>query len=224
MAIDVTAPNEFAAPVPVARPARIWAWLRALSVGAVGGAALGAVARGWMRLITDEPEFSWNGTLFIVLAFTIAGLGHAVAATSRYCRRRRRWSTFGRTVGAACTLPLFVGAGAMMLPTVAGGSLALWRTDWPRWARVLAALVALPVPVAIIVDNITGDRIVGRVGGLALLTATYAIVIWSVGAVAAPLGDGWRMGRLSRIVSSVVGVTATGAVALLTAGFVLTGD
>ena len=44
-----------------------------LAIGVLGGAALGIVARAWMRLISEDPEFSWSGTLFIVIGFTCSG-------------------------------------------------------------------------------------------------------------------------------------------------------
>ena len=95
-----------------------------MPLGLLAGVALGAIARGWMRLITDDPEFSWSGTIFIVAAFGITGLGHGIAWAARRAGLRRRWSTVARIVGAMLTLPLFVGAGAIMLPTVVGAAMA----------------------------------------------------------------------------------------------------
>ena len=36
-----------------------------------GGLALGVISRLWMRWISTDPEFSWSGTIFIVIAFMI---------------------------------------------------------------------------------------------------------------------------------------------------------
>ncbi|HSP27497.1 MAG TPA: hypothetical protein VLN74_03025, partial [Ilumatobacteraceae bacterium] len=51
---------------------RLSSWQIVL-IGPFAGAALGVVARWWMRLISDDPEFTWSGTIFIVLAFTVMG-------------------------------------------------------------------------------------------------------------------------------------------------------
>lgn len=194
--------------LPPAVPRRPGLMLRALRAAggvvacAVAGAALGTVARWWMRLLADDPEFSWSGTIAIVVVFAVAGAGHAVAALAR--RARRRWATPGRVVGAVLALGLFGAAGAVMLPTVAGGSLALWRRDWPRWARALPAVVALPVPVSIAEEAVDAGLTTGRVLGFFLFLATYGVIIRAMQPVAAPLGDGWRMPRWGRI-AAVVG-------------------
>ncbi len=135
--------------------------------GAVGGAVLGVAARAWMRLVSDHPEFSWSGTLGIVIGFAVFGLLQGVAAIGR-ARLRRPWARRAtRLVGVVGLLPLFVGAGGVMLPTVVGGGLALVRTDWPRRARALAGLVAL-VPVAFVTAPLVDE------GGVALHTAAGA--------------------------------------------------
>ena len=114
-----------------------------LLVGGVGG----LLARTWMRLITtDEPEFSWAGTLFIVGAFAVMG-GVAGAVTGA---RLRGWCghamTALRIVGLLAALPLATGAGILLAPTLLLGALALGRPTWPRSLRaVLAALAAVPV-------------------------------------------------------------------------------
>jgi len=51
------------------------ATMKRLLLGALCGAAWGVAARVWMRLITTTPEFTWSGTLSIVGATTVAGLG-----------------------------------------------------------------------------------------------------------------------------------------------------
>ena len=83
-----------------------------LALGLFGGAALGIAARAWMRLIADDPEFTWDGTIFIVMAFTIFGFTQSIVAAARR-RTRRRWTlTVARVIGTVGLLPLFVGAGA----------------------------------------------------------------------------------------------------------------
>jgi hypothetical protein len=196
------------------RAASIWL----LPAGCLGGIALGVVARAWMRLISDDPEFSWSGTIFIVAAFAITGLGHGLAWTVRAACGRRRWSTLTRVAGAVLTLPLFVGAGAIMLPTVVAGSMATWRRDWATPVRWLLCALALAVPASTAVevwrDGLTG----GSLLGLALFAGTYVLAIASMRAIVAPLDDGWRMARWARVVLVVGGVLCLLLVAVSTVG------
>jgi hypothetical protein len=212
-----------------ARPAttprrRTWRILVAAPfAGATVGAIVGAVSRWWMRLISDDPDFSWSGTIFIVLAFTVMGAGHGIAWAGRHSGGRRRWSTVARVVAAVLTLPIFTGAGAMMLPTVAGASLARWRTDWPRSARAVATLLALPGPIVVAVDIFGEGVTASRVLGAALLAATYVLVVRSLRAVVAPLDDGWRMRRWHRIVAVGATVLLLGFVTTSTIGIAVAG-
>lgn len=172
------------------------------------GAALGVVARCWMRLITEDPEFSWSGTIFIVLAFTIAGAGQGVAWAVRRAGVGRRWSTTARVAAGILTLPIFTGAGAMMLPTVFGASLAGARNDWPRAARLAAALVAIPVPIIIAADLVDNGITPGVLLGVVLMVVTYAVVVRSSYAITAPIADGWRTPRTLRVLTVVAGAIA----------------
>jgi hypothetical protein len=52
-------------PSPARRHHSGW-WI--VVVAPFAGAALGVVARCWMRLITEDSEFTWSGTIFIVVA------------------------------------------------------------------------------------------------------------------------------------------------------------
>ena len=103
-------------------------------LGALCGAAWGVAARVWMRLISTTPEFTWSGTLSIIGASTVAGLGMgAVWALGRW-----------RAIGVVAMLPLFPGLGMVMVPSVVLGALALrWRTIRPSLATVLAGLAAV---------------------------------------------------------------------------------
>jgi hypothetical protein len=204
----------------VDRPSSIWL----LAVGGGGGFTLGVVARVWMRLISDDPEFSWNGTIFIVAAFTITGLGHGLVWSVRRARRRRRWSTVARLAGAVLTMPLFVGAGALMLPTVVAGSMATWRRDWVAPVRWLLCLLSVAVPVSTVVD-VWSDGLTGwSLLGLVLFVATYALVIASMRAIVAPLDDGWRTARWARVALIVGGVLGLLLVAVSAVGVVTATD
>lgn len=153
-----------------------WWWF--VPAGALGGATLGATARAWMRVISNDPEFTWNGTMFIVLGFTLFGTGQALARLGRE-RGRRRWvQRVARTLGAVTVLPLFLAAGAVMAPTVIGGGLAVHRPAWRRAWRALAALVAA-APVVLVTRDIVHDHgwsprsLVGVLG----LVAVYGGVV-----------------------------------------------
>ena len=113
-----------------------------LAIGLLGGGALGIAARAWMRLISDDPEFSWDGTIFIVMAFTIFGFTQSVVAVARRTTRRRWTLTLARVIGTVGLMPLFVGAGVVMVPTVVGGGLAFARVEWHRVARGICLLLA----------------------------------------------------------------------------------
>lgn len=103
-------------------------------VGAALGVVYGAAIRLWMRFISEDAEFSWSGTLFIVGAFTVSfSLAGLVVGG-----RRRGWKAAmipARTIAIVISLSCFGGAGALMLPTVLLGSLAWARIDWPLMVR-----------------------------------------------------------------------------------------
>jgi F0F1-type ATP synthase membrane subunit c/vacuolar-type H+-ATPase subunit K len=190
------------------RPTRA---LLTLATGLLAGFVLGIIARAWMRLIAEDPEFTWNGTIFIVLAFTIFGLTQSVAVVVRR-RARRRWTlTVARVLGAIGFMPLFVGAGAIMMPTVVGGGFARWRSDWRRLPRVIC-LVAAAGPVVIV-----GSQLVGSFGwslhtfiGFVATLAIYGTIIAATKFTIGPQSDGWRLKRRIKIsIFVIVGLLMT---------------
>ncbi|HEX3090737.1 MAG TPA: hypothetical protein VHQ23_18940 [Ilumatobacteraceae bacterium] len=108
-----------------ARPAPAFS---TIATATIGGFGLGVIARAWMRLIAEEPEFTVAGTVSVVLAFTIFGLTQSIAAVARQRALRRRTLTVARIAGVIGFVPLFIGAGALMLPTVVLGLLAIYGT------------------------------------------------------------------------------------------------
>ena len=58
-------------------------WLRNLKpgfiipLGFIGGLTLGVVARLWMRWIVTDPEFTWGGTIGILVGFTLFFTAHS---------------------------------------------------------------------------------------------------------------------------------------------------
>ena len=182
-----------------------------VAVGAVGGCALGIAARGWMRLISDDPEFSWSGTIFIVVGFTIFGVGQSIVAAARARITRRATLTVARVIGVVTMLPLFMAAGAVMLPTVLGGGLAAARTDW-RVAGRIACLVVAFVPLMYVGRDLihTFGWSFHALGGVTVMVAVYATVVWATQFALAPQRDGWRTSRAAKI-AAVLGAAVLAA-------------
>jgi hypothetical protein len=173
-----------------------------------------------MRLISDNPEFSWSGTIFILVGFTIFGLAQSVAIATRR-RARRRWTlTIARVVGVVGLLPLFVGAGSVMLPTVVAGGLAYARTDWNRVVRFVCLAVAM-LPVLFVTKDLVGSFgwSLHTLVGFAGLIAVYGTIVVAARSTFAPQPDGWRLPRWGKV---VIVVLICVPVLLLTAGSVLT--
>jgi hypothetical protein len=172
--------SDIATPTGAEHGAPHLATMPALALGAIGGFALGVVARGWMRLISDDPRFTWNGTIFIVGGFAFFGLTQTFVAVAR--RGTSRWwrLTGIRTIGAVGMLPLFVAAGALMMPAVTGCGFASTRPAWPRAVRGLCLAIAA-VPVLFV-----GTDLIDSFGwslhafaGFVLMLAVYAPIIWA---------------------------------------------
>jgi len=188
-----------------------------IAAGLLAGFLLGVFARAWMRLISEDPEFSWNGTIFIVAAFTIFGLTQAIVAVGRQ-RARRRWTrAIVRAIGIIGMAPLFGGAGAFMIPTAVGGGLAFARRGWTPTARWICAGVAM-LPVAVITIDLVdafGFSLHTLLGFLGLV-GLYGLVVWMARfTFAAP--DGVR--PWNRWLTLAITVTLCGALLLMTIGF-----
>ena len=171
-----------------------------LAAGLVGGCALGIAARAWMRLISDDPEFTWSGTLFIVGGFTIFGLAQSIVAIARR-RQPRRWQlTIVRAVGAVAMLPLFVAAGGVMLPTVLGGGLARARTHWRPVTRMLWLLLAAGPVLFVGLDLVDSfGWSLHTLAGFTAMLAVYAAIIWATRFTFAAQADGWRLSRRAKL-------------------------
>ncbi|MEY2554148.1 MAG: hypothetical protein QOC57_2008, partial [Ilumatobacteraceae bacterium] len=151
---------------------------RTLAFGTLGGCTLGIAARGWMRLLADEPAFTWSGTIFIVAGFTTFGLTRSIVVIAHRTRRRGAGLTIARVFGVVGILPLFVAAGGVMMPTVVGAGLASARTEWrsaTRW--ICLAVAALPV-------LLVGKGLVDSFGwslhavvGFVVMLAVYATIV-----------------------------------------------
>jgi uncharacterized membrane protein len=186
-------------------------------IGLVGGLALGVLARFWMRLLSDDPEFSWSGTLFIIGGFGVFGLAQTVPRAVRQ-RYQSGWKLgVSRVIGGVGMAPLFVAAGAVMLPTVLAGGAATTRTNWRRFWIVAAWIVAaLPIVVIVVQSVDESGWTLGLGLAVVLLVATYAVVIRWAQPTLAP--QQYRR-RGTKWVAAAAGSALALASVMLTVGF-----
>jgi len=133
-----------------------------------------------MRFISAEYEFTWGGTIAIVAIFAIFGFGQAVAAVVRRSGRGQGAQIAGRTVAIATTLPLGMAAGAMMLPSMIVGAVALGRVSMHPLARLaLVALAAIPTLFVLqqLLDELDPWR---AITGWALMFVIYLPLVWAL--------------------------------------------
>jgi len=116
------------------------------------GLSLGTVARLWMRWISTDPEFTWGGTIGIVVVFTIFTSIQAMIYTLRKRVISKRLTLVIRCVGAFFTLPLFTAAGAVMFPTVLLASIATWRKKIDKKVRIALSIISFVIPIIQIKD------------------------------------------------------------------------
>jgi hypothetical protein len=117
-------------------------WIRAVGLGAGLGLVWGIAMRVWMRFISSNPEFSVEGTAFILAASAIAGSVNGLARHRRSAGGQGWWRL------SLLTLLLLGAAGAVMWPTVILWAIAIGRKR-PWWLvaplLVAGALVQIPV-------------------------------------------------------------------------------
>lgn len=195
------------------------AWPLLLGGGLIAGTVWGINARLWMRYITTDPEFTWGGTLFIVVGFAIVGSSQAMAYLARR-RITKRWKlTLARMATFGGLLPIFIGAGAFMAPTVLLGTLTASHGNWPKWFRlVLGVGAALPI-VAVSASVLADFSLPHALLAIVWLLVIYGIIVWAAQATLAPQPDGWRPPTAFRLVGfAVVLPLLLGAVLTLFAG------
>lgn len=171
--------------------------------GLVGGVAWGINARLWMRFISTSLEFTWSGTLFIVIAFGLAGLAQSAAYLGRRAGLARPAMTVLRVVAVISLLPLGFGAGASMIPAIILGTLALTHRTWPRWLRGILAAVALLPAVATALSFFDDLSLMRAVVGAIWFVAIYAGIIWAARSSLGPQLDGWRVPMAARAVGFI---------------------
>ena len=130
--------------------------------GALIGLAAAVLARGWMRLVAEDPEFTWGGTIAILAMFTLFGLctGFVGAALAR---GRTGWWRLAALPG----LGAFLAQGIVVLP-LALLSAGLFAPRGPLWLRWGLAAVGVVVTVTIADDQGTVNLPLTIAGMLAL--------------------------------------------------------
>ena len=127
-----------------------------IPLGVVAGFLLGIIARLWMRWISTDPEFTWSGSIYIVMAFTLFFTVHSTVFFAVRKGWSRRSMIIARSGAIVFSLPIFGAAGGSMLPTVVMGSMAVWRKSLPKWVRAILGVASLAVPI-ITVNDIGSD-------------------------------------------------------------------
>ena len=111
---------------------------RYAAMGFALGAGWGVLARVWMRLISTSPEFTWAGTLSIVLTAAVIGLALGVV----HAARRRGGSRWWRLLALSVPV-LFLSPGIVLFPAAVIGGWGLRRgpvarlvaRGWPSCPR-----------------------------------------------------------------------------------------
>jgi hypothetical protein len=189
-----------------------------LAGGLVAGLAWGINARVWMRFISTDPDFTWSGTLFIVLGFGVAATAQAGAYLARRAGLRRRRRTVVRVLSFVGLLPLGMAAGGMVFPTVVLAPLAAGHREWRTWTRVLVGILAL-VPLGFVGMVLADDLSMGRAAvAFVWFLALYAVIVWGAGFTLTPQRDGWRAPRVARIAGALALVAGALLVAALAVG------
>ncbi|MFA5774289.1 MAG: hypothetical protein WC864_02810, partial [Ilumatobacteraceae bacterium] len=161
---------------------------------AFGGIVLAVIARLWMRWISTDPEFSWAGTIGIIVVFILFFTGHSIVFLGRQRGWSRKWLTVARVFASIISLGMFGAAGASMFPTVLTASLGLGRTDWPRPVRYFFIVLSLIIPIFIVRDigSDFGWNLV-TFGRIVLYVLIYHIIILTARITVAPQSDSTRM-------------------------------
>ena len=147
--------------------------------GAVLGLTWGVLARLWMRLISTDPAFTWGGTIYILLAAMILGLGVGGAAAGR--RSPRRWARrVTRVLGGISMIFLSGAAGIIMVASVIPSTLAVFERRWWKPVRIaLLALSLLPLRAARTEIEKSGGTIKVTIAtAIYLALASVVVIAW----------------------------------------------
>ena len=147
--------------------------------GAALGLTWGVLARLWMRLISTDPAFTWGGTIYILLAAMILGLGVGGAAAGR--RSPRRWARrVTRVLGGISLIFLSGAAGMIMVASVIPATLAVFERRWWKPVRIaLLALSLLPLRAARTEIEKSGGTIKVTIAtAIYLALASVVVIAW----------------------------------------------
>lgn len=151
--------------------------IKVILAALIRGLVLGVVARAWMRWISTDPEFSWSGSIFIVLAFMIFMVNHSIVRLLRQRFKGRRSVFIIRTGGVIFSLPIFTAAGGIMFPAVALASVATWNTALGKRTRGVLFLLALIIPIRISMDIISDfGWSFATIGRILLFISIYSLI------------------------------------------------
>jgi hypothetical protein len=153
-----------------------------------------------MRLIAVSPEFSWGGTVFIVLVPTVFGACVALAHLARL-RNANKWSRLLSKAACVVTFILFgSGGGAPLMLNVLLGALAFTRRT--------IAIAWTVAPAAVVFGTVGDGPIAVAISGPVL---AIALSVWKVAFARSAPDKSWI--RLNRWVDSLAR-----AIAVLLAG------
>jgi hypothetical protein len=146
----------------------------------VTGAALGIVARIWMRFITTDPEFSWGGTLLIIIGFGVVFLGQAGVYLGRRSGVRQSGFVALRVLAIVTLIPLAGAAGAFAFPVIVFAPMAIVRTGWNRWLRLLLGALALLDALFVASTLFSELNVIRATIGVVWFVAIYGVLVWAV--------------------------------------------
>jgi len=139
--------------------------------GFVFGVAWAVAARTWMRLISTDPEFSWEGTGLILLFAGVAGFGLGLVHAAKAQGRARWW-----LLAVLIVLPLFTGPGLPFLPALLLGGLAFGQRAI-GWRLLGGGAIAASVALLAWLNSLDGGAelpVVQGFGGFLLLSLGVA--------------------------------------------------
>ena len=154
-----------------------------------------------MRWISTDPEFSWSGTIFIIGAFTIFTTTQATVFVLRRKTKNKRVTLIIRGGGILFSLPIFGAAGAIMFPTVALVSIALWQKKLDKKVRIALCFIGSIIPILQITDFISDfGWTIATLGRILLFIAIYGVVIILIKSTVSPFefGSGVKMAKTRR--------------------------
>ena len=143
-----------------------------------------------MRLIAEDPEFTWDGTIFIVAAFTIFGFTQSIVAIARQ-RGEATMDAHNRSIDRRSRVPAAVRRSGR---DHAADRRRRWvrastRVGWHRLARAICLLAALG-PVVLVGSQLVGSfgwsarALVGFLAMLAIYGTIVATTRFTVAAAA----------------------------------------